>query len=216
MWRAHAVLHIVITPWPRFPPLFRTPAPAWGDEHEAFKKLAETVGQADTPLVVAGVPISNSESYPANQKLAVRCLLQQRASVARAQRARCWERPCHTHTPTRLAAPGAVLPPPPPALLLQLLQARYGLLGLKDEGFPKIKLFKKGADTAKPLVYSGPAKDSKALLDWTVGQTGVFVGVKVRAYGGGGGVSPAGPRFPRPPPPPPPPATPRPHPCRAK
>lgn len=46
---------------------------AWGDEHDAYKKLAETVGEADTPLIVAGVPISNSDTYPVNQKLAVRC-----------------------------------------------------------------------------------------------------------------------------------------------
>jgi hypothetical protein len=45
---------------------------AWGDAHDAYKKLAETVGLADTPLVIAGVPISNSETYPVNSKLAVR------------------------------------------------------------------------------------------------------------------------------------------------
>jgi hypothetical protein len=47
------------------------PCAAWGEEHDAFKKLAETVGLADTPLVIAGVPISNSEAYPVNPKLAV-------------------------------------------------------------------------------------------------------------------------------------------------
>lgn len=47
-------------------------AAAWGDAHDAYKKLAETVGLADTPLVIAGVPISNSETYPVNSKLAVR------------------------------------------------------------------------------------------------------------------------------------------------
>lgn len=59
------------------------------------------------------------------------------------------------------------------------LQARYGLLGVKDDAFPRIKLFKKGQDTAKPVEYTGPIKDSKELLAWTVTQTGVFVGVKV-------------------------------------
>lgn len=98
----------------------------WGDAHDAYKKLAETVGLADTPLVVAGVPISNSETYPVNPKLA----------------------------------------------------ARFGLLGLKDDSFPRIKLFKRGADTAKPVDYSGAMKDSSELLRWTVEQTGVFVGVK--------------------------------------
>jgi endoplasmic reticulum protein 29 len=44
---------------------------AWGDEHDAFKELAKTVGEADTPLLVVGVPISNSESYPTNPKLSV-------------------------------------------------------------------------------------------------------------------------------------------------
>lgn len=43
----------------------------WGDEHDAYKKLAETVGQSDTPLIIAGVPISNSDTYPVNPKLAV-------------------------------------------------------------------------------------------------------------------------------------------------
>jgi hypothetical protein len=51
------------------------PHTAWGDEHDAFKKLAETVGLADTPLVVAGVPISTSETYPVNPKLAVGVVL---------------------------------------------------------------------------------------------------------------------------------------------
>lgn len=51
--------------------LLLTAAAAWGDEHDAYKQLAETVGQADTSLIIAGVPISNSETYPVNQKLAV-------------------------------------------------------------------------------------------------------------------------------------------------
>lgn len=67
-----------------------------------------------------------------------------------------------------------------------VLQARFGLLGLKDTAFPRIKLFKKGQDTAKPLDYGGAMKDDKALLEWTVQQTGVFVGVKVRVRGDGG------------------------------
>jgi len=61
-----------------------------------------------------------------------------------------------------------------------ILQARFGLLGLKDDAFPRLKLFKKGSDTAKPVDYGGPMKDSKEMLAWTVEQTGVFVGVKVR------------------------------------
>lgn len=59
------------------------------------------------------------------------------------------------------------------------MQARFGLLGLKDDSFPRIKLFKKGQDTAKPVEYTGTMKDSSELLRWTVEQTGVFVGVKV-------------------------------------
>lgn len=59
-------------------------------------------------------------------------------------------------------------------------QARFGLVGLPDSALPRIKLFKKGADTAKPVDYGGPMKDSAELLAWTVEQTGVFVGVKVR------------------------------------
>lgn len=62
-----------------------------------------------------------------------------------------------------------------------VLQARFGLLGLKDEAFPRIKLFKKGQHTAKPVDYTKSMKDSNELLAWTVAQTGVFVGVKVRA-----------------------------------
>jgi hypothetical protein len=61
-----------------------------------------------------------------------------------------------------------------------VLQARFGLLGLKDEAFPRIKLFKKGQHTAKPVDYTKSMKDSNELLAWTVAQTGVFVGVKVR------------------------------------
>jgi hypothetical protein len=44
---------------------------AWGDEHDAFKELATTVGESDTSLLVVGVPISNSETYPVNSKLSV-------------------------------------------------------------------------------------------------------------------------------------------------
>eukprot|EP00775_Hariotina_reticulata_P011716 gene11716-11861_t len=47
-------------------------AAAWGDEHDAFKELAKTVGEAETPLLVAGVPISISETHPVNPKLAAR------------------------------------------------------------------------------------------------------------------------------------------------
>lgn len=53
------------------------------------------------------------------------------------------------------------------------------MVGLKDEAFPRIKLFKKGMDTSKPVDCTGNMKESKDLLDWTVAQTGVFVGVKV-------------------------------------
>jgi hypothetical protein len=71
-----------------------------------------------------------------------------------------------------------------PLLLLLLLQplpqARYNLIALKDEQFPRYKLFKKGADTKKPLEYSGNMKQAKELLRWTVEQTGVFIGIKVR------------------------------------
>lgn len=44
---------------------------AWGAEHDAFKELATTVGESDTQLLVVGVPISNSETYPVNPKLSV-------------------------------------------------------------------------------------------------------------------------------------------------
>lgn len=70
------------------------------------------------------------------------------------------------------------------AMPLAPVQARFGLLGLKDDAFPRVKLFKKGADTAKPIDYSGAMKDSSELLRWTVEQTGVFVGVKVRQPAG--------------------------------
>lgn len=62
------------------------------------------------------------------------------------------------------------------------LQARYGLVGLKDNDFPKYKLFKKGADTTKPADYTpnnDDAKSSKSMLNWIIQQTGVFIGVKV-------------------------------------
>lgn len=65
------------------------------------------------------------------------------------------------------------------AVLVLCAQARFGLLGLKDHAFPRIKLFKKHQDTAKPVEYGGAMKDSNELLKWTVEQTGVFVGVKV-------------------------------------
>jgi hypothetical protein len=65
---------------------------------------------------------------------------------------------------------------------LVVVQARFGLVGLKDDAFPRIKLFKKGMDTAKPVDLSGNMKDSKGLLDWTVEQTGVFVGVTVGVH----------------------------------
>jgi hypothetical protein len=38
-----------------------------------FKELAQTVGEADAPLLVAGVPISNRDEYLVNPKLSV-CL----------------------------------------------------------------------------------------------------------------------------------------------
>jgi hypothetical protein len=68
---------------------------------------------------------------------------------------------------------------PSPLLLLLLAQARYNLVALKDEAFPRYKLFKKGADTKKPLEYTGNMKQAKELLRWTVEQTGVFIGIKV-------------------------------------
>lgn len=36
-----------------------------------FKELAEEIGAADAPLLVAGVPISNREEYLVNPRLAV-------------------------------------------------------------------------------------------------------------------------------------------------
>lgn len=63
-----------------------------------------------------------------------------------------------------------------------LLQARYGLLPLKDSDFPKYKLFRKGADTTHPIDYTpqnDDAKNSKKILEWIVQQTGVFIGIKV-------------------------------------
>lgn len=44
----------------------------WGAEHDAFKELAATVGESDTQLLVVGVPLSNSETYPVNPKLSAR------------------------------------------------------------------------------------------------------------------------------------------------
>jgi hypothetical protein len=171
-------------------------AAAWGDAHDAYKKLAETVGLADTPLVVAGVPISNSETYPVNPKLAVRDsvftnLTQHQCDPSTWQQLlRIRRAPVH-QTRTIAAAGCAAQFSPRVRLVLNTaaaarvvycdysVQARFGLLGLKDDSFPRIKLFKKGADTAKPVDYSGAMKDSSELLRWTVEQTGVFVGVKV-------------------------------------
>lgn len=59
------------------------------------------------------------------------------------------------------------------------MQARFGLVGLQDGALPRIKLFRKGVDTSKPVDFAGNMKEGKELLDWTVAQTGVFVGVKV-------------------------------------
>ena len=36
-----------------------------------YKELAGTLGEADTPLVVAGVPISNRDEYLVNPRLSV-------------------------------------------------------------------------------------------------------------------------------------------------
>jgi hypothetical protein len=76
----------------------------------------------------------------------------------------------YSHLPHCCCLPLLLLPP----------QARYNLVALKDENFPRYKLFKKGADTTKPLEYSGGMKQAKELLRWTVEQTGVFIGIKVR------------------------------------
>lgn len=59
------------------------------------------------------------------------------------------------------------------------LQARFGFVGLKDDAFPRVKLFRRGQATSKPLDFTGSLKSSKDMLAWTVQQTGVFVGVKV-------------------------------------
>lgn len=53
------------------------------------------------------------------------------------------------------------------------------MVGLQDGALPRIKLFRKGVDTSKPVDFAGNMKEGKELLDWTVAQTGVFVGVKV-------------------------------------
>ncbi|GBF98985.1 hypothetical protein Rsub_11571 [Raphidocelis subcapitata] len=44
----------------------------WGDAHDMFKELAAALGEADAPLVVAGVPISNREEYLVNPRLSRR------------------------------------------------------------------------------------------------------------------------------------------------
>lgn len=44
----------------------------WGDAHDMYKELAGTLGEADAPLVVAGVPISNRDEYLVNPRLSRR------------------------------------------------------------------------------------------------------------------------------------------------
>jgi hypothetical protein len=59
-------------------------------------------------------------------------------------------------------------------------QRRYGVDKVKEDDFPKFKLFLKGSDTKKPLSYTGKLKKDD-LAGWLVKHTGVFVGKKVRA-----------------------------------
>eukprot|EP00877_Chromochloris_zofingiensis_P013260 jgi/Chrzof1/8188/Cz03g00280.t1 len=105
----------VCTAWPA----------AWGDGHDAFKEVAKQVGEAYTPLLVVGVPISNSEHYKVNP----------------------------------------------------LLAARYSYDTMDESGFPKFKLYRKGADVSKPMEYTGSTK-AEDILTWVVKHTRVFIGLK--------------------------------------
>ncbi|GBF99629.1 hypothetical protein Rsub_12308 [Raphidocelis subcapitata] len=44
----------------------------WGDAHEMYRQLAAALGDADAPLTVAGVAVSNSDDYLLNPRLARR------------------------------------------------------------------------------------------------------------------------------------------------
>jgi hypothetical protein len=46
-------------------------AAAWGDAHDAFKAAAKDISSSTAPLLVVGVPISNSKDYPVNAVLSV-------------------------------------------------------------------------------------------------------------------------------------------------
>lgn len=97
----------------------------WGDAHDMFKELATTLGEADAPLLIAGVPIANRAEYLVNPRLA----------------------------------------------------RRYGLDKLKDDDFPRFKLFLKGADPSKPIDYGGKlTKDEMSA--WLVAHTSLFLGKK--------------------------------------
>ncbi|KAI8475239.1 MAG: hypothetical protein J3K34DRAFT_72013 [Monoraphidium minutum] len=98
-------------------------AAAWGDAHDMFKELASSLGSADAPLLVAGVPISNRDEYLVNPRLS----------------------------------------------------RRFALDKLKDDDFPRFKLFLKGGDPKKPIEYSGGMKKGE-LSGWIVAHTSIFIG----------------------------------------
>lgn len=97
----------------------------WGDAHDAFKGLAAELGEADAPLLVAGVPISNRDEYLVNPKLS----------------------------------------------------KRFSLSKLKDDDFPKFRLFLKGKNVNKPIEYKGGVKKDD-LAGWLVAHTSIWIGKK--------------------------------------
>jgi hypothetical protein len=77
-------------------------------------------------------------------------------------------------------------PRPPPHLPtypvtrcnLRIPQRRFDLGKLKDEDFPKFKLFLKGADPKQPLDYAGKV-DKDEMAAWLVAHTSLFIGKRV-------------------------------------
>ena len=133
---------------------------SYGDEHDAWKEFAKTVGESSADILVCDVGVSGQPSS------ATAALL------------------CHRSPPLprldRTAAPGSH------ALAVRRCAAEYGdkdnsdiaeRFSIKTDDFPQYRLWKKGSDASKdPVKFSGDKKNEE-FMKFIQTNAGVWVGL---------------------------------------